>query len=883
MDFPSESVAYDDLHGGLAAGSAVVTSTRRLARALRLAHARQSSEPSWPTPDAVPWSAWLDASFRDLRDFGAAGLQRPCLDELQAIATWEQLFSEDPLAEQLLMPAGAIEGFREAWALAHQWGLSWPLLAARAGEDCQAFLRLASAYRHRLAELGLIDPAMLPELLAPMLAGRAGPPVLFAGFDAINPAQRAVVRALGSRARWVTPAARRSAPQRLAFPDARSELAAAAAWARARLDHNPGASIAIVVPDIEAAAPMLEDMLDEALTPARLWPGNADMPRPWNLSLGQPLAELPVVAAAFLACELIRESFDAAAASRLLRSPFIGGFGEEGAQRARFEAWLRQAGGDRISPAALLGWLGGQRRAPPCPRLEAGLRGMLDELHGAPRRRLPSAWAAALTRALRHLGWPGDQSLDSINWQLVQAWAGLLESFSRLDAFVGAITAADALARLRRIAAAQLFQPETPDLPVQVLGLLETAGLEFDALWVSGMHDGVLPAPLRPCPLLPAGLQRERQMPRSCPDTELALARKLVGRLAAAAPEVSFSYPLRHEDEPLRPSPVIATLPLAEHCAVAVPGVAAAGFAARKVIGVDDFRGPPTSGEIAGGTAVLAAQSACPFKAFATHRLGAQPLESAFAGVDGRARGSFLHLALHELWGELGDRAQLAALGPAERAARVRAALARAADRALAGQPRGLVEVELADGAHRIDELLEVELARPHFEVFKREHPLVIEQGGLRLNGKVDRVDRCGEQLVIIDYKTGQAGIGGWQGERPAEPQMPLYALQFRDRLAALVYASLKPGDVGLKGIAASDELLGDTLPQRSVLSPEKWRDQLERWQEVLEALATSFAGGDARVDPLRVEGSGSSCERCHLATLCRRDELLRAGAIGDD
>lgn len=882
MDELSDIVALDGLHGALAGGSAVLTSTRRLARALRLAHARTQTGTSWRTPDAMPWSAWLEASFRELRDFGALGTQRPCLDELQAGAAWEQVFAEDPLADELLMPGGAVEGFREAWALAHEWGLSWPMLAARAGEDCQAFLRVAAAYRRRLAELGCLDAAELPGLLASALAGRPGPPVLFAGFDALSPAQRLLIRALGTRARGLALPRHGAAPTQAAFPDARAELAAAAAWARARLDQDPAARLGIVVPDLEAAAPLLEDMLDEALVPARLLPGNSDAARPWNLSLGQPLAELPVIAAAFLACGLLREQLESAAVGRLLRSPFIGDTGAEGARRARFEAWLRQQG-DRIAPGALLGWLGGQQRAPACPGLAAGIRGLLDELRAAPRRRAPSAWAGALTRGLRHLGWPGSAPLDSATWQTVHAWAGLLESFSRLDAVIGAIPLEDALARLRRIAAEQRFQPETPELPVQVLGLRETAGLEFDALWVTGMHDGALPAPLRPCALLPAALQRERQMPRACPDTELALARRIVARLAGAAPEVSFSYPQRREDEPLRPSPVIAGLPSADPGVFTLPGIAAAGFAARNLESLADFGAPSITGEVSGGTAVLKAQSACPFQAFAVHRLGAQPLESPAAGIDGRARGSFLHLGLHDLWAELGDRAGLAALDAAERGARVRAALARAAARTLAGMPAGLVQIELDEAARRINELLEVELARPPFEVAHREYPLVIERGGLRFRGKVDRVDRSGDGIVIIDYKSGEASARDWRGERPAEPQLPLYALEFRERLAGLAYASLKPGDVGLKGLAADGKVFGAALKLPSGQAAEAWPEQLQQWQQVLEALAMSFAAGDARIAPLRITGTGSPCARCHLATLCRRDELLRAGAIGDD
>jgi ATP-dependent helicase/nuclease subunit B len=866
----------------LAQGHTIVTATRRLARALHAGFARSRTAPSWETPQVLPWSAWVQATFRDLRDFGELQALRPCLDEWQAAAVWEEALAADTAAESLLMPGGAVDGLREAWALAHEWLLPRAVIEARAGEDCQVFLRVASAYQRRLDALGYIDGARLPMLLADAIKLHSGPAVLFAGFDTLAPAQEAVAEALGPRARRVALPCRGSMPTVAGYPDSRHEFAAAAAWARERLERNPGARLGIVVPDLEAQAPYVERALDEALSPERLLPGRGILARPWNLSLGRVLADVPLVASAFLAFGLVRERLEFAAVSRLLRSPFLGGAAEEGAQRARFEAWLREQAGAVVDPWQLLAWLGGRDRAPPCPRLASGFRGCLDEWRAAPRRRRPSAWAAALTRGLGHLGWPGDAPLESPEWQTVQAWAESLEAFSRLDAVIGPVEFNDALARLRRICTGQHFQPETPDLPVQALGLFETAGLEFDALWVTGMHDGALPLPLRPCPFLPAALQRERGLPRACPDTELLRARRLVEQLAGAAAEVRISYPMVREDEPLRPSPALAGLPRSEPGAHAT-GIAADCFAARRIESLADSVAPPVAGAVRGGSSLLAAQSACAFKAFAVHRLNAPPLEIPAAGVDARTRGMFLHLALSELWQALRNRAGLAALDPGALEVHIQLALERAAEQHLVRLPRGLVQIELAEGKRAIEELLRLELSRPDFEVVQRERRVEIELGVLRINGQVDRVDRVADGLVVIDYKSGEASVAGWRGERPEEPQMPLYALALHAELAALVYASLKPGAVCFKGLARSAAALGEALPARGVAPQAEWDQRLEEWRGVLEALGRAFATGDARVDPVRGAGMNGACSRCHLATLCRRDELLRAGALSGD
>jgi ATP-dependent helicase/nuclease subunit B len=880
----THSAGQDTPRSALAAGHTVVTSTRRLARALKLEFAHQAAAASWPTPEALPWSAWIGASYRECRDYAAEGGGRPCLDDGQSALIWEQLLREDPQAAGLLMPGGAVDGFRDAWRLMQEWRLPPKEVAARAGEDCRTFLRVAGSYQARLDETGWLDGAQLPAQVAAWLGREEdGRQVLFVGFDTFNPAQEEVFRALGSRAQRIDAPYHSGTPDWAGYEDSRTELAAAAAWARAWLEREPGARLGIVVPELEDAAAILEDLLDEALAPRRLLPGGADTERPWNLSLGAGLADAPPVAAALLACSLWGGPLELAEVGRLLRSPWYGGAEVEGAVRARIDAWLRRHAQDRITIEALLGWLRGRDGAPACPLLQLGLQALADELQAGPQRRRPSQWAAAVSRGLRGLGWPGDAAMDSGTWQTVQAWADLLQDFSRLDVVSGAMTRAEALSRLKRMSQLRRFQPETPDLPVQVLGLFETAGLEWDGLWVSGLHDGVLPASLRPCPLLPASMQRERCMPRACPDQELALAQRLMARLGRAAPEVHFSYPLRREDEPLRPSPVITVFNERPDRYTPGPGIAASWFAARRLETIVDERGVPFAGEVAGGTGLLAAQSACPFQAFATYRMSARPLETPVAGVDGRRRGQLLHLALRLLWEELGGQEGLLALNEDSLDERLRAALKAAARRTLGELTAGIVQIEIEEAASRIRELLACERVRPGFEVVDCERAITFEIGPLRIRGQVDRLDRVAGGLAILDYKSGESNPADWSGARPQAPQMPVYALAFAAELVALVYGSLKPGKVGLLGRARSADAFGAILGKQGVMTPDAWQAQLHAWDATLTSLASACAAGDARVDPLRLHGSGSTCAYCHLAILCRRDELLRSGALGDD
>jgi hypothetical protein len=114
---------------------------------------------------------------------------------------------------------------------------------------------------------------------------------------------------------------------------------------------------------------------------------------------------------------------------------------------------------------------------------------------------------------------------------------------------------------------------------------------------------------------------------------------------------------------------------------------------------------------------------------------------------------------------------------------------------------------------------------------------------------------------------------------------MPLYALALDEAVTALAYASLKPGEVGYKGRQRDTEppaLAGDKI-KAPIIKAEDWSDMLGEWRRVLGRLAQDFAAGRAAVAPLRPTQRNGSCAYCRLPTLCRRDELLRLGAIGDE
>ena len=180
---------------------------------------------------------------------------------------------------------------------------------------------------------------------------------------------------------------------------------------------------------------------------------------------------------------------------------------------------------------------------------------------------------------------------------------------SDLERVVPRMSAAQALAVLRRLCSDTLFQPEAIDAPVQVLGILESDGLEFDHLWVSGLTDEAWPLAARPNPFLPVALQKKAGIPEASADSALALDRRITEGWLHAAGEVVFSHALREQDRELTPSALIADLPAGDIAPADLPRYREVLHAARALEDIADGAAPPYDRKtVGGGTRVLADQ-----------------------------------------------------------------------------------------------------------------------------------------------------------------------------------------------------------------------------------------------------------------------------------
>jgi hypothetical protein len=147
------------------------------------------------------------------------------------------------------------------------------------------------------------------------------------------------------------------------------------------------------------------------------------------------------------------------------------------------------------------------------------------------------------------------------------------------------------------------------------------------------------------------------------------------------------------------------------------------------------------------------------------------------------------------------------------------------------------------------------------------EHVLAI--GGLQIKTRADRVDALPDgREIILDYKTGQLKSRGWEGERPDEPQLPLYCATSDQPVAGAAFAVIRVGELRFRGLTASDVSL-PSLTKMSITPAIPFERQLLEWRHVLEHLAEDFRAGKAEVDP-----KPGACDNCGLRALCRIREL---------
>lgn len=864
----------------------IITINRRLARELTRQYTASqiaTGKQVWESPTILPWTSWLNSLWRQELD-QVSETPLLLLNNIQSRVIWEGVIRYSSAADGLLQVGETTRVAMEAWRLLHDHDLKFDQIKTLLTEhnlDAQAFCEWAAAYQDRLKYKHWIDQAMLASKLIEQLeSGSLAAPdqLLLAGFDELSPVQQRLFNLLsakGCRIETHQSEQRSSNVVRLSCTDAEHELQLIASRVRFLLEQNPAFRIGVIVPDLHKRKAQIEAVFEDILIPEAVLFGSlqtSESTRPFNISLGDPLTSFAVIKTVLLILTSATGRLPLEDLSRLIRSPYINGGESEVASRSLLDAQLRQYGDDSLGLSLVIKEASSEETIWYCPVLSEILsktHSLIEESEILDKRTIVE-WIKLFDAILESMGWP-DRSLSSEEFQTLESWRSVREQCVALETVTREMTYTTALQHLRKIATDQTFQPETiSEVPVQIMGMLEATGLEFDHLLVLGMTDDQWPGKPSPNPFLPLKLQRDKKMPHATAEAELTFARSMTERLLQSAPEIIFSYPMQEADQELRTSPLIKAL--SEKQDIEISQIPDYRKQMRSEVTLEKLadnqaRQLPENVIWKGGTGIFKDQAACPFRAYVRHRLKAQPLGIAEPGLNPAERGSLVHDALEILWGKLETQEKLKQLSTDQIKKEIRDSVETALKDFHSGKSvireAEFQSLEIDRLEKLLTEWLNVERSREPFAVAAREQDMKLTLGGISVKTRVDRIDKLdGGELALIDYKTGDVSIKSWESDRPDEPQLPLYAVSMKEMPEAVLFAKVKKGDQNFTGLSNDLDVGKDY---------EDWDQLITDWRATLENLAGQFVRGEALVDPK----DNTTCQYCTYQSLCRIDEIV--------
>lgn len=843
-------------------GRVILTPNRRLAIYLR----------------GVPLQTWLEAQYAALC---LADARLPArLSSHEEAIIWERIIAQSDIGKSLLKVSSAACLAQEAWQLLVQWRLP-TVETLFQSEDYAAFSEWANDYRALCQKSHWVDSVtFIDQLIEAVTHEKLDLPtnITLSGFEELTP-QIALffekVKTTGVRVTSESLVSKTGRLSRVRAADTEEELKCAFLKSTQWLNQNPKARIGIVVPALATERALVTRTLEAYFAPGL-----------YNVAAPDSLKSYPMIDAALLVLRFFMaislENF-----SRFLRSPFFYQASTEQNIRAALDVKIRHFAETTFTLESAIKKIEVSIKKEPKLSNFKGLTGlqqlvqMRSEMRG---KQSASFWRDRFSEVLNCLGWPGDRLLTLAELEIVEQWQKVLTEYVSMERVLSEHSYAEAVSHVQRLLQNTAYAPSNltstigkarGDAPIQVLGILEALGMPFDYLWVTGLHREAWPPDPAPNPLIPLKLQRQHDLPRSSAARELKMAQQFTERLSQGGKEVVFSYPLILEERVISSSALIADIPeVSVENVESLEKVEVLGLLeSRDIVDQAPFVG--LTEKIKGGAQILKLQALCPFRAFAETRLQAKPMPVRDLGLTAAERGEIIHQVLDYFWQGLPDQKILLAMSEEVLECRIEAAVNNIFSDWQLRHPRTLtpqyLKLEKKRTVELVSRFIALEKTRPFFEVVSTEKKRVVNIEGLEIKIRIDRIDRLENQSkILLDYKTGEVSMSHWFGERPKDPQLPLYCMTEEPRSAGIAFGVIRPDAVKYQGLAKErDALPGIKTPEKSATlgCAANFEAQCDAWETAVSSLAREFMQGVARVEPIDGE---NTCRTCSLKPLCR-------------
>lgn len=880
----------------------ILCPTARLVRAIQSDIAKTNianGQLQWHSAPVQTLSNWLDGAIETALLAGniAANVSQP---PALLAPLYEQLLWEDVITQSLKKNTFGelfdVSGLAAAAMEANRYMTAWHLQVPREyqAEESRQFLHWQRLFSQRCEQLNVLEGVRYFDWQLNCLELNWQAPanmrlpahIAFAGFDQTAPQEqrlREILLKCGVEVtEYLIANAQPAIARQISLDNIDAECRAAVAWAKAFLTEKPTAKLAIVSPKLSEIRSQLADLLDDTLYPASVRPSLADTPKNYNFSLGTPLSQQPLIQAALNLLRLF-SAFEVQQTdiSVVLLSPFWSANQQEADARAILDAKMREKLPLHLTLSRLIEFA--QRQHDNGLNITQLLVHLKQAMTLSSARALPSQWAQNFDALLVNVNWPGQRSINSHEFQTINAWQKALQSLAKLDVLGKNLSPSEAVQRLQQICAEQVFQAETTNEPsIQIIGIMEALSAPVDAIWCLQMNDHIWPPPARPNPLLPANIQRAAKVPGADNHIQAVFAANIHQRLLHSATDIIFSSSKTEGESQLRISPLInciSSLVSAQHTTILASTLAEQlsllNFSANSdayLIQVVDHIAPAIQAgdHVSGGTGLIKAQAICPAWAFYQYRLGAKALKTPSNGLDNLDRGSLVHAVLERFWRPTAFK-QLN--NPFRHFTDLRDMTSDDFTKAI----NIAIKYTLQDFAAKTNvaskTVLELEHERLYkligawlthekdrnltFRIVDCEAERKVQICGLEITLKIDRIVQLENGgLELIDYKTGQEPkMTSWSDARITEPQLPIYASFWAasegdySAISSVQFGWIKIADHAFIGVSAENfdtEL--DKRKPKFIQQFDDWQSLLSHWKASIESIAQEIKMGEAAV-----------------------------------
>jgi probable DNA repair protein len=886
-------------------GTLALTSGGRLARHLKHKYRESqiaAGKMGWVSPDILSLNAWTWKAWNM-----TWSSTRP-LSHASCLRLWKEACNRVPPPQPFLPDLKLFQALDETYTVLVRHGLSpegptasaAPLLSWRR-EIMQIFEALAR-------NLKGFHPAFLPVHLAQAIregAVRLPEAIVLAAFEAPAPIEETLFDCLASLCtlrRFDLPTGSPEKTERVVMPSRKQEVA----WLTRQLVMDaqtiPLNRIGVVVPDTETHAPYIKQTFSEIMGKS------ADQARSaYNISMGTPLLERPLVQSGLLPLRFWVEGQTRTLLLSLVLSTYYGRWATSRDRIAQADCvWrkqsldaglhtLLQALSDQ-APELLLHLNGGD------PTFEEALGAFVQESD-----RTGSGWVHTLEAFWDVVGFPAiADEADTGAWRHLRA---LLHRI-REDLKRTSMSLANFTGLLHHLTSEELVHIKgSEEAGIQVLGIIESRGLDFEKLYVLGLSAGSLPRPVRPLPFLDVWERHEVQ--GATVESQYVFAQKAFHHLLACAPHVILIRPEEESAEPLAPSPFWAQVVAEEtRCAVDLWNApdsvwaratwlqqAKKGLTQPTAFPPDE---PPVEGHLVPETvsvSQLAMAFVCPFRFYAETILKIFPLDELIMGISPLERGNLLHKALALFTSRYRDQG----LAGRKDGAAMEALLSACSDEVLSsntGKARHTGKDTLGQHSRAMErrrwmgdkdeapglltQWLDLELQRFDEGWYwlceeSSFDGLTVPGWPFSIAGRIDRIDGHKDKGVMLwDYKSGEHPSGQAVLEHLIDPQIPAYVLAAKEHRIAEVEKELRPNTHVSGGYIV---LKRPSSVGHKVLTPKgrNWDQVLQQWKEAVASLGKKLVSGEFEAGPYPVSESvrkEKACLYCPYRPLCGRKDM---------